>query len=130
MHKLARVAVAGAVAASLLPAVAVADDTLPYGARVVLSPGASFRIPANRTALVTGRLNPCYLHVTGGAGHADMVLERNDDVRGVALLAGETVTNLGGSAVNGGHFPRVTCLVSLLMYAGGPNPAAIAPPPK
>jgi len=127
MHTLARVSVL-AIAALLVPVTALADDTAASGARVVLGPGSAVRIPANRSALITGRLNNCYLAVSGPGG-VELVLEAKDETRGVVLLPGEVLTNLGGTHVRGGTFPERTCLVSMLLYASGPT-LAPAPPAK
>lgn len=118
-----------AIAALLVPVAAWADDTLASGARVILKPGAAVRVPANRSALLTGRINKCYLAVSGGVSSVDFVLEAKDEARGVVLLPGEVLTNLGGTHVKGGKFPEVTCLVSMLLYASGPSLPA-APPLK
>jgi hypothetical protein len=127
MHTLARVSVL-AIAALLLPLAARADDASPSGSRVILKPGAAVRIPANRSALLTGRLNGCYLAISGTGGIV-AVLEAKDDVNGVVLLPGEVLTNLGGTHVHGGSFPQRTCLVSMLLYASGPILTS-APPVK
>lgn len=125
MLKVGRLAVVGALAAAMIPAAVLADDSFPYAARVILKPGESVRIPADRTALIMSRLNGCYLGLTGGAGKSDLVLESKDEVRGVSVLGGEQIRNLGGTTVRGGSFPRVSCLVSLLLYGGGANPAVV-----
>lgn len=117
------------MAALLVPVAAWADDVPASGARVILKPGAAVRVPANRSAIVTGRINKCYLAVSGGASGVDFVLEAKDEARGVVLLPGEVLTNLGGTHVKGGTFPEVTCLVSMLLYASGPS-LAPAPPLK
>jgi hypothetical protein len=113
-----------AMAALLVPAIALADDLSASGARVILKPGAAVRVPANRSAVLTGRISKCYLAVSGGAASVDFVLEAKDEARGVVLLPGEVLTNLGGTHVKGGTFPAVTCLVSMLLYAGGPSLAS------
>ena len=118
MHTLARVTIL-AIAALLLPVAARADDASPSGARVILKPGAAIRIPATRSAMLTARLNNCYLAISGANG-IQAVLEAKDDVHGVVLLPGEILTNLGGTHVRGGTFPERTCLVSMLLYASGP----------
>jgi hypothetical protein len=120
MLSFARVPVLAIAALLLLPVAARADTAVPSGARFILKPGAALRVPANRSALITGRLNPCYLGVTGGDGKVDFVLESKDEARGIVLLAGEVVTNLGGTSVKGGTFPKVTCLLSVLLYPSGP----------
>ena len=127
MQTLARVAFL-AIAALLLPVAARAQDDTPSGARVILKPGAAVRIPANRSALITGRLNSCYLGISSAAG-IQAVLEAKDDVHGVIVLPGEVLTNLGGTHVRGGEFPQRTCLVSMLLYAAGPVLTS-APPAK
>ena len=125
MHSLARVAILAVAALLLAPLAARADEAAPSGARFILAPGAAMRVPAGRSALITGRLNLCYLGVTGGDGKVDFVLESKDEARGVVLLAGEVITNLGGAPVSGGHFPRVTCLLSVLLYPSGPPMQAV-----
>jgi hypothetical protein len=127
MHTLARVSVL-AIAALLLPVAALADEGSPSATRVILKPGAAVRIPATRSALITGRLNNCYLAISG-AGGIQAVLEAKDDVHGVVVLPGEVLTNLGGTHVHGGSFPERTCLVSMLLYASGPVLTS-APPVK
>ncbi len=124
-----RVPVLAIAALLLLPVAARADQTPASAARAILRPGAAVRIPANRSAVLTGRINKCYLAVSGGAADIDFVLEAKDEARGVVLLPGEVLTNLGGTHVKGGTFPSVTCLVSMLLYASGP-PLATAPPLK
>jgi hypothetical protein len=127
MNTLARMAAAGFAALLLLPVAAGADEAAPTGARVTLGPGASFRIPSSRSAVVSDRLNPCYLGITGADGKVDVVFESKDDLRGVVLLPGELVTNLGGTKVKGGSIPKVTCLISLLIYPAGTLLPAIPP---
>jgi hypothetical protein len=127
MHTLARVSVL-AIAALLVPVAAWADDEPLSGARVTLKPGAAVRIPATRSAMITGRLNNCYLGISSAAG-IQAVLEPKDDVHGVIVLPGEVITNLGGTHVRGGSFPERTCLVSMLLYAAGPLLTS-APPVK
>jgi hypothetical protein len=130
MHSLARVPVLAIAALILCPLGAgAADLPEPSGARFILKPGTALRVPAGRSALITGRLNPCYLGVTGGDGKVDFVLESKDEARGVVLLGGEIVTNLGGTSVKGGTFPRVTCLLSVLLYPSGPAMEPV-PAPK
>ena len=117
-----------ATAILAVPTLGLAQTAFPYGARIILKPGATFRMPADRSATITARLNGCYLNVHGGPNAVDFVLEAKDEARGLVLLPGESITNLGGTTVKGGHFPAVTCLVSLLMYAAGsgPTPAQTA----
>src|SRR5580704_4924954 len=102
-----------AIAALLAPLAAAAADNPASAARAILRPGAAVRIPANRSALITGRINKCYLAVSDSATGVDFVLEAKDEARGVVLLPGEVLTNLGGTHVKGGTFPSVTCLVSM-----------------
>jgi hypothetical protein len=128
LNRALRASLAGVAAAAVFfpPLAGAADTAFPYGARVILKPGNSFRIPADRSAVVGARLNSCYLNVTGGSEKADFVIEGKDNVEGLVLLPGETVTNLGGTTVRGGSFPKVTCLLSLLLYPAGASLTASA----